>query len=200
MKLRFLLFFNSILLLNTIRCDEEIKARVLSRSDYDVSSTIEQQTIQEFSPNATAIDATFDDVIDEIIDSSRQGRNIDGLDEVYADPTVKQALLNGDDTQARNLIREKLCSLGLMECEKRAPVRYIYTQPLPELFTIHDLSTDHPRNQAEFTDQPDLSHFLVHPTSSTPTQSRLCSAIESQPIPFIQAFRPNQRQIQHRLL
>ncbi|CRK95878.1 CLUMA_CG009324, isoform B [Clunio marinus] len=132
MKFKLLLFLNSILLLNTINCEEEIKERVLNRNDFEAFPVIEKQNIQEYSPtNITAVDTTFEDVIDEIIDSSRQGRNIDGLDEVYADPTVKQALLNGDDTQARNLIRDKLCSLGLMECEKRAPVRYIYTQPPP---------------------------------------------------------------------
>lgn len=131
MKFKLLLFFNSILLLNTINCEEEIKPRVLSRADDYAFPTVEQQNIQEFSQNATAIEASFDDVIEEIIDSSRQGRNIDGLDEVYSDPTVKQALANGDDSQARNLIRDKLCDLGLMECDKRAPVRYIYTQPPP---------------------------------------------------------------------
>lgn len=131
MKFRLMLFFNSILLLNTIRCEEEIKPRVLSRNDYEAYPTVEQQTIREYSSNTTVADATFDDVIEEIIDSSRQGRNIDGLDEVYSDPTVKQALLDGDDTQARNLIRDKLCDLGLMECEKRAPIRYIHSQPPP---------------------------------------------------------------------
>ena len=119
------------MLLNTINCEEEIEPRVLSRADNYAFPTVEQQTIQEFSPNASAVEASFDDVIEEIIDSSRQGRNIDGLDEVYSDPTVKQALANGDDTQARNLIRDKLCDLGLMECDKRTPVRYIYTQPPP---------------------------------------------------------------------
>lgn len=131
MKFKLLLFFNSILLLNTINCEEEIKPRVLNRADDYAFPVVEQQTIQEYSQNASAVEASFDDVIEEIIDSSRQGRNIDGLDEVYADPTVKQALANGDDTQARNLIRDKLCDLGLMECDKRTPVRYIYTQPPP---------------------------------------------------------------------
>lgn len=131
MRLRLLLFFNSMLLFTAVLCEEEIKERVLNRREFDASPSIEQQTIQEFSQNSTAAEASFDDVIEEIIDSSHQGRSIEGLDEVYSDPTVKQALLNGDDSQARNLIRDKLCSLGLMECEKRAPVRYIYTQPPP---------------------------------------------------------------------
>lgn len=132
MRLRLLLFFNSILLFSAVvHCTEERKGRILNRDDYVGSASIEQQMIQEFSQNATAIDTTFDDVIEEIIDSSRQGRNIDGLDEVYSDEAVKLALMSGDDTQARNLIRDKLCDLGLMECEKNAPVRYIYTQPPP---------------------------------------------------------------------
>lgn len=131
MRLRLLLFFSGMLLLTTVQCEEEIKERVLNRREYDASPSIEQQNIQEFSSNSTAAEASFDDVIDEIIDSSHQGRSIEGLDEVYSDPTVKQALLSGDDSQARNLIRDKLCSLGLIECEKRAPVRYIYTQPPP---------------------------------------------------------------------
>lgn len=129
MRFRLLLFFNSILLLNTVHSEEEIKPRVLNRND-DYAS-IEQQTVQEYSANRTAVDATADDVIEEIIDSRKQGRHIEGLDEIYADPTVQQALSSGDDTQARNLIRDKLCDLGLMECEQRAPVRYIYTQPPP---------------------------------------------------------------------
>jgi hypothetical protein len=134
MRFRLVLFFNSILLLNTIYCEEEIKPRVLNRNDYEAFPSIEQQTIQEFS-NDTSVDAAFDEVIDEIINSSRQGRNLDGLDDVYSDPTVKEALLSGDDTQARNLIRDKLCTLGLMECEKRAPVRYIHSQPPPGYYS-----------------------------------------------------------------
>lgn len=129
MKLKLLLFLNSILLASA---NGEVMPRVLNRNDYEASSsTIEKQMIQEYSSNITAVDTTIDDVIEEIIDSSRQGRDIDGLEEVYSDQTVKNALLSGDDPHARNLIRDKLCDLGLMDCEKRAPVRYIYTQPPP---------------------------------------------------------------------
>lgn len=132
MRVKLLLLASGILLLGTVTCDDSRKGRILHRSDYEDLPSLEQQNIQEYSQGGNVTDASFDDVIDEIIDSSRQGRNIEGLDEVYADPTVKQALLKGDDTEARNLIREKLCNLGLMECEKRAPVRYIYTQPPPQ--------------------------------------------------------------------
>lgn len=133
-QMRLLLFFNSILLLNAVLCEEEIEPRVLNRrSDYEALESIEQQMVQEFSANQTAVEATADDVIEEIIDSRKQGRQIEGLDEIYADPTVQQALSSGDDTQARNLIRDKLCDLGLMECEQRGPppMRYYYSQPPP---------------------------------------------------------------------
>lgn len=87
---------------------------------------IEQQNIEASNyNNKSSIDTTIDDVIEEIIDSNRQGRNIEGLDEVYSDPSVAQALTAGDDGQARNIIRDKLCTLGLMECEKPRPVYYV---------------------------------------------------------------------------
>lgn len=60
---------------------------------------------------------TVDELIDSILASNRQGRNLDGFDEVYSDPTVQDALQKGDDSQARNLIKEKLCTLGLMQCD-----------------------------------------------------------------------------------
>lgn len=86
---------------------------------------------------------TADDLIDSILASNRQGRNLDGFDEVYSDPTVQDALQKGDDSQARNLIKDKLCTLGLMQCEgasgsdidhKNAflrPGELIYAQPPP---------------------------------------------------------------------
>lgn len=53
-------------------------------------------------------------VVDEILVSNRQGRNIEGFDQLYADPDVKNALQLGNETIARTYIRDKLCSLGLM--------------------------------------------------------------------------------------
>nr|XP_008193782.1 PREDICTED: uncharacterized protein LOC657068 isoform X2 [Tribolium castaneum] len=77
-------------------------------------------------------------IIDHILVSNRQGRNVDGFDEVYSDPSVQDALQKGDDAEARNLIKDRLCSLGLMQCEediqgKRpyiAPEELIYAQPV----------------------------------------------------------------------
>ncbi|XP_058810636.1 uncharacterized protein LOC131675613 [Phymastichus coffea] len=63
-------------------------------------------------------------IIDKILVSNRQGRNLEGYDEVYADPEVKNALQFGNDTLARSYIRNKLCLLGLMNCaelEERHP-------------------------------------------------------------------------------
>nr|CAD7449297.1 unnamed protein product [Timema bartmani] len=76
-------------------------------------------------------------VIDEILLSSRQGRNLEGYDEVYKDPNVQQAIQEGDDSQARQYIRDKLCGLGLMTCDGVEPKRpyiqpheVIYAQPV----------------------------------------------------------------------
>lgn len=55
-----------------------------------------------------------DTVIDDILVSNRQGRNLEGYDEVLSDPNVKSALQLGNDTVARSYIKDKLCNLGLM--------------------------------------------------------------------------------------
>lgn len=83
----------------------------------DETSYYGQQAAAE---NATATDV--DDVIDNILVSNRQGRNIEGLDDFYQDPSVKQALESGDDTQARNVIKDRLCHLGLMQVNTKAMV------------------------------------------------------------------------------
>ena len=90
------------------------------------------QQYPNFGAQQNGTETTAEDVIEEILVSNRQGRNIDGLDDVYSDPVVKEALEKGDDTQARNLIRDKLCELGLMQCDDSEGKRqYIYTQPPP---------------------------------------------------------------------
>lgn len=47
--------------------------------------------------------------------SQRQGRALQGYDEVYSDPNVQEALQKGDDGEARNIIKDRLCYLGLMQ-------------------------------------------------------------------------------------
>lgn len=73
--------------------------------------TSPSEPIEEYQANATEVDQ----VVDQILTSTRQGRNVDGFDDVYSDPNIQNALQNGDDSEARNLIKERLCSLGLMK-------------------------------------------------------------------------------------
>ncbi|XP_037045511.1 uncharacterized protein LOC119080973 [Bradysia coprophila] len=90
--------------------------------------------------NDTSNGNELEKVIDTILISGRQGRNLDGFDEVYSDPSVQEVLQKGDDRQARNVIKDKLCSLGLMDCENEQiegkrpflpPGELIYSQPPP---------------------------------------------------------------------
>ena len=144
MKLKELLltssFIGAVLLLNSVYCDDESEnvrqGRILNTSNRkNFDTTIEQQLIQEY-PTQNVTEASYDELIDEIINSGRQGRNVEGLEEVY-DLNIKEALNNGNEVEARNLIRDKLCDLGLMQCDdlipKRPqyPTRVIYTQPPP---------------------------------------------------------------------
>ncbi|GBP35093.1 Phenoloxidase-activating factor 2 [Eumeta japonica] len=85
-----------------------------------------------------ANETVLDDIVDELI-SSKQGRSLGGFDDVYSDPTIKEALDAGDDLEARNLIKERLCTLGLMQCESEdiqekrpyvSPDELIYAQPV----------------------------------------------------------------------
>ncbi|KMZ00020.1 uncharacterized protein LOC6738307 isoform X2 [Drosophila simulans] len=76
----------------------------------------------------------IDEVIEQLINSRREGRNLGEYDAVYADGNIDQALQQGNDMQARNLIRDKLCGLGLMSCdveEKRPFYSTIYAQGPP---------------------------------------------------------------------
>lgn len=98
----------------------------------------QQQDQQQAAYNATT---DVDAVIDTILATGRSGRNLDGFDDVYADPTVQDALAKSDDRQARNIIKDKLCSLGLMDCDNQVqiegkrpflpPGELIYSQPPP---------------------------------------------------------------------
>lgn len=92
---------------------------------------------RQSSPSAQYTDQDVDEFIESILASGRQGRNLDGLDDVYSDPSIQNALNSGDDAEARNLIKDKLCSLGLMQCDdpqgKRpyfSPDDLIYAQPI----------------------------------------------------------------------
>lgn len=69
---------------------------------------------QDLSLNDTDVDT----IIEDILSSTRQGRNLQGYDEVYTDPDLQEAIQKGDNSEARNIIKEKLCSLGLMQVFK----------------------------------------------------------------------------------
>lgn len=59
--------------------------------------------------------STAEKVIDEILSSTRQGKAVSGFDEIYSDPNIQDVLQKGDESEARNLIKERLCYLGLMQ-------------------------------------------------------------------------------------
>lgn len=145
MKLKALLLLSGYtltLLILSCNCEDvKRQGRILNNNNNDnnrksFDTQVEQQFLQEYSIHATnATEASADDVIEEIINSNRQGRNIEGLEDVYGDANIKEALNRGNDIEARNLIRDKLCDLGLMQCDelipKRYPTRVIYSQPPP---------------------------------------------------------------------
>nr|XP_033186919.1 uncharacterized protein LOC117155243 isoform X1 [Bombus vancouverensis nearcticus]XP_033186920.1 uncharacterized protein LOC117155243 isoform X1 [Bombus vancouverensis nearcticus] len=104
--------------------------------------TQDKRAILDANGNIEIIDPpteqrSVESVVDEILVSNRQGRNIEGFDQLYADPEVKNALQLGNETIARTYIRDKLCSLGLMNCENvegrrpyYSPHRGIYPQDI----------------------------------------------------------------------
>lgn len=104
--------------------------------------TEDKRAILDANANIEIIDPpteqrSVESVVDEILVSNRQGRNIEGFDQLYADPEVKNALQLGNETIARTYIRDKLCSLGLMNCENvegrrpyYSPHRGIYPQDI----------------------------------------------------------------------
>ncbi|XP_073843388.1 uncharacterized protein isoform X2 [Musca autumnalis] len=85
---------------------------------------------EEIFSNETSVN----ELIEQLITSRREGRILNDYDQVYADGNVDQALMQGDDMQARNIVRDKLCSLGLMSCEAEGKRQYystIYAQGPP---------------------------------------------------------------------
>lgn len=72
---------------------------------------------------------SVDEVVDSILQNGRQGRNLQGYDEIYSDPAVQQAIQNGNDTTARHYIKDRLCNLGLMQVEGRSLYGLSYLFP-----------------------------------------------------------------------
>lgn len=149
MLLKFVAIFAIWTAIAVVHADEQPKfGGSFEPTNRDYLSTFgeqnQQQQQQQFqqqpdsdSYNSTAVDA----VIDTILATGREGRNLDGFDEVYSDPSVQDALTKSDDRQARNIIKDKLCSLGLMDCDNSVqiegkrpflpPGELIYSQPPP---------------------------------------------------------------------
>ncbi|XP_076661797.1 uncharacterized protein LOC143365245 [Halictus rubicundus] len=112
-------------------------ASELQDGSTDAKLTAESSPNKGFFGDDAREQRSVEAVVDEILVSSRQGRNIEGYDQVYADPNVKNALEIGNDTVARSYIRDKLCTLGLMNCENvegrrpyYSPHRGIYPQDI----------------------------------------------------------------------
>lgn len=63
--------------------------------------------------------------IEEILSSTRQGKALSGLDELYSDPNIQDVLQKGDEGEARNVIKERLCYLGLMQVIKSLYPRFL---------------------------------------------------------------------------
>lgn len=62
--------------------------------------------------NSTNVDS----IIDTIVRSGREGRTLgeDAYQQVASEPAFKRALASGDDAQARQFVKDRLCHLGLM--------------------------------------------------------------------------------------
>ncbi|XP_032673020.1 uncharacterized protein LOC116844945 isoform X2 [Odontomachus brunneus] len=59
--------------------------------------------------------------------NKKSGRNLEGYAEVYSDPDVKIAFQDGNETNARTYIKDKLCSLGLVNCDEPEGRRPFYS-------------------------------------------------------------------------
>ncbi|XP_060658008.1 uncharacterized protein LOC132792596 isoform X2 [Drosophila nasuta] len=142
---------------------------MLSRRSVDTKPAEEVQGRNYAVHESTQSNATeIDTVIDQLINSRREGRNLGEYDAVYADGNIDQALQQGNDLQARNLIRDKLCGLGLMSCdveEKRPFYSTIYAQgpPPPSAFGGGPYGPAKP--------MPPPSYFNGRPPMSPPPNS-----------------------------
>lgn len=93
----------------------EADTKTTGQPEQKPSALLEGEQLPEaqeksFESNSTVLD----DIVDELV-SSKQGRSLGGFDDVYSDPTIKDALDAGDDAEARNLIKGRLCTLGLIQ-------------------------------------------------------------------------------------
>lgn len=68
--------------------------------------------LDSVAQNSTNVDS----IIDTIVRSGREGRTLgeDAYQQVASEPAFKRALASGDDAQARQFVKDRLCHLGLM--------------------------------------------------------------------------------------
>lgn len=93
---------------------EKSKDQVEAQTEEKSTELLEGESLPEAQDkNYESNSTVLDDIVDELV-SSKQGRSLGGFD-VYSDPSIKEALDGGDDAEARNLIKERLCTLGLIE-------------------------------------------------------------------------------------
>lgn len=97
------------------QANEEIKGR---NPNYDFLADEQEIQVDVQPERIYKENGAVDNVVDQIISSGREGRNLKEYDEVYSDPNIQDALQNGDDHQARHLIKERLCGLGLMQVNR----------------------------------------------------------------------------------
>lgn len=105
--------------------NEQVKDEKTEAKPSDLLQGEELSEAQEKSIESKSSIVDDDMIVDELI-RSKQGRSLEGFDEVYSDPTIKAALDTGDDIEARNLIKERLCSLGLMQVKHFFLILYTY--------------------------------------------------------------------------
>lgn len=101
--------------------DKEEKKEEKIEGRHNIDQSVLDSFVAEtgFEEEQTLLnDTQVEGLINDILSSTRQGRNLQGYDEVYTDPDVQDALQKGDESEARNVIKERLCSLGLMSVSK----------------------------------------------------------------------------------
>lgn len=122
--MRLILAVTALLLSQSVRCQEKSwnwNGDKPEQESYQTEQNPEYMEDFQASPseyvesNLQLNSSTVEQVIDEILTSTRQGKALNGFDEVYSDPDIQNVLQKGDEGEARNLIKERLCYLGLMK-------------------------------------------------------------------------------------
>ncbi|XP_031348096.1 uncharacterized protein LOC116174331 isoform X1 [Photinus pyralis] len=173
-----------------------------NEDDFKPSGSLNQDEI-EAAESSNSNSTVVEDIVDSILSSTRQGRNLDGFDDLYGDPSVQEVLQKGDDREARNIIKDKLCSLGLMQCDgeviqgKRpyiSPEDLVYAQPVdikPIGRPIPSIPVKHPiRNNHYGPPRPVSIPGKFGPPASPNTPPRRGYGPPSKPLYSSQSGKP----------